>query len=289
MAARGAQRGERNAGIVSFSPEQHYDRIADAWPLLLGEEFHFGVFESGGGDLPTATARLTDLMLEAARIRPSDHVLDVGCGTGAPACRIASETGAQVTGISTSSEGVRAGRSRAAARGLSRRVSFELRDGTDSGFRDGAFTRAWALESSLLMRDRERLISEMARVLQEGGRLALCDQMLRRPLNLREVRRLREPLGVLRDVFGETRVESLTEYARLAERAGLVVDRQEDLTLRTRPTFARWRENAGRNREEVVALLGEDYWFKFLRSCDLLEAFWDDGTFGYGLLAAFKP
>ena len=36
----------------------------------------------------------------------------------------------------------------------------------------------------------------------------------------------------------------------------------------------------------VVALLGEDDWERFLRSCDVLEDFWDDGTLGYGLISA---
>jgi cyclopropane fatty-acyl-phospholipid synthase-like methyltransferase len=81
----------------------------------------------------------------------------------------------------------------------------------------------------------------------------------------------------------------LAEYARLAEHHGLSVEAQTDLTQATRPTFARWRENAERNRDQVVALIGTEDWQRFVDSCDVLEGFWDDGTLGYGLLVAAKP
>ena len=58
------------------------------------------------------------------------------------------------------------------------------------------------------------------------------------------------------------------------------------LTAATRPTFARWRENAARHRDTIVASIGEEDWQRFADSCDVLEGFWDDGTLGYGLPAA---
>ena len=274
---------------MSFAPSAHYDHVTEAWGLLLGDEFHVGVFEEGTPDLRTAAARLTQMMVEGARIGPDDHLLDVGCGTGAPAVYVARETGARVTGMSTSAEGIQAATRRAASEGLSDRVSFEVRDGMDNGFPDGSFSRSWALESSLLMRDRDRLISEMARVLAPGGRLALCDFMLMRPLDLKDLRRLRTELTLLRDVYGDVQMEPLEEYRRLAEKHGLQVDQADDLTAVTRPTFEYWRENANRTREPVTALVGDDYWRRFVESCDVLGRLWDDGLWGYGLLSASKP
>ena len=104
-----------------------------------------------------------------------------------------------------------------------------------------------------------------------------------------EVRRLREPLRLLRDVFGDARMEPLDQYLVMAERHGLAVEVETDLTDATRPTFTRWRENAERYRLEVVASLGFSDWVRFVQACDVLEAFWDDGTLGYGLLVAQRP
>jgi cyclopropane fatty-acyl-phospholipid synthase-like methyltransferase len=159
----------------------------------------------------------------------------------------------------------------------------------DNGFADASFDRVWVLESSHLMRERDRVVSECARVLRPGGRMALCDIILQRKLDLAEVRRLREPLKLLRAVFGDARMEPLGEYAALARAAGLVVDSELDLTSATLPTFTRWRENAREHRDQVVELMDEQSWQQFADSCDVLEGFWNDGTLGYGLLAAAKP
>jgi 27-O-demethylrifamycin SV methyltransferase len=273
---------------VSYEPATHYDRVTAAWGLLLGDELHYGVFRSPDEPLPDATRHLTEAMIDAAQLRSGLQVLDVGCGTGAPACALAAEFGVHVTGITTSAEGIEAARARAAAAGVSELTGFEQRDGMDNGFPDASFDRTWVLESSHLMRERDRLVSECARVLRPGGRLVLCDIILQRQLDLAEVRRLREPLRLLRLVFGDARMESLDEYARLAVAKGLRVEQQTDLTAATRPTFVRWRENAELHRDEVTELIGAEDWQRFVDSCDVLAGFWDDGTLGYGLLAAAK-
>ena len=274
---------------MSYEPATHYDRVTEAWTLLLGEELHYGVFASPDEPLAPATRRLTELMAEGAQIAAGMRVLDVGCGTGTPACHIAQTYGASVLGITTSDVGVESASERARAASLAELVSFENRDGMDNRLPDGSFDRVWVLESSHLMRDRARLIAECARVLCPGGRLVLCDIILQRPMPLPEVRRLREPLGLLRDVFGDARMEPLAEYRRLAEAEGLSVDRETDLTRATRPTFTRWRENASTHAAAVDALIGATDRERFAASCDVLERFWDDGTLGYGLIAAAKP
>jgi 27-O-demethylrifamycin SV methyltransferase len=83
-------------------------------------------------------------------------------------------------------------------------------------------------------------------------------------------------------------MEPLGLYAELARDNDLSADVELDLTRETRPTFARWRDNAERHREDVVAQLGEDDWARFVESTVVLEGFWDDGTLGYGLIAAAR-
>jgi 27-O-demethylrifamycin SV methyltransferase len=274
---------------VSYQPSTHYDRVTAAWTLLLGDELHYGVFERPDEQLAVATGRLTRLMSDAGRIEPGHEVLDVGCGTGAPACFLAAELAARVTGITTSVVGLAAARARATGEGLDGRVSFAQQDGMDNGFPDASFDRVWVLESSHLMPDRDRLLAECARVLRPGGRLVLCDIMLRRPMDFAEVRRLLRPLALLRDVFGDARMEPIAEYRRLAEASGLEVVVARDLTAETRPTFQCWRDNAERHHDEVASLLGEDDLRRFTEACDVLAGFWGDGTLGYGVLSAAKP
>jgi 27-O-demethylrifamycin SV methyltransferase len=271
---------------IDHEPGAHYDAVTAAWGLLLGDDLHYGVFDTGGEPLPAATAALTTLMVSAAQLEPGLDVLDVGCGSGTPACHLASAFDVRVVGITTSAVGVSVARERAEAAGLTRTVSFELRDGTDNGFPGQTFDRTWVLESSHLMRDRRRLIDECARVLRPNGRFVLCDIIRRRDIPFLEVRDRREAFQILRAVFGDAHMESLDVYSALATDAGLAVDSVEDLTQATLPTFDRWRANARTYKSEVVSLLGAGGLDDFVRSCDILEAFWQDGTFGYGLISA---
>lgn len=273
----------------TYDPSSHYDRVTEAWGLLLGPDLHYGDFSSGTANLLEATQALTDRMLDNAAFREGEKVLDVGCGTGNPASQIAARHPVEVVGVSTSQVGVESATARARDRGLDDRLSFAVRDGMDNGFEDGSFDVCWVLESSHLMRDRAALVSECARVLRAGGRVVLCDIMLQRPMPFEEVRRLREPLALLRDVFGDARMEQPSVYEELMTSSGLAVDNVVDLTEATRPTFEAWRTNAADHRDTVVDLIGEHSWQQFADSCDVLEQMWDDGTLGYGLIRATRP
>jgi cyclopropane fatty-acyl-phospholipid synthase-like methyltransferase len=274
--------------VVDYDPATHYDRITEAWSLLLGSELHYGLFETGSEPLETATAALTSLMIERAQLTSGLRVLDVGCGSGAPACRLAAEHGVDVLGITTSEVGVESATARAHSRGL-RGATFEVRDGTANGLPDESFDRIWVLESSHLMPDRAALVSECARVLRPGGRLALCDLVRRRDISFLEVKEKRADFAVLRSAFGAARMDPLAAYVELAVAAGLEPDHAEDLTAVTRPTFTRWRANLDRHRARVLDLLGDRSVVDFERSLSILDGFWGDGTLGYAIMSARKP
>lgn len=273
---------------AEYEPSAHYDHVTRAWGLLLGADLHYGLFTTGQETLPTATGALTTLMADVAELRSGQRVLDVGCGTGTPACKLAEQFDVRVVGITTSPVGVAAARHQAAERGLSEQVSFELRDGTDNGFDSESFDRVWVLESSHLMPRREHLVNECARVLKTGGRMALCDLVRHRDIPFRELRDRTAEFATLRAAFGEARMEPLATYVEFAQATGLAVDRVEDLSEQTLPTFDHWRRNAESHAAEVTEALGQQGLDDFVRSTEILESLWRDGTLGYGMFAAEK-
>ncbi|HEV7206724.1 MAG TPA: class I SAM-dependent methyltransferase [Jatrophihabitans sp.] len=274
--------------VDTHAPAAHYDRVTAAWGLLLGEELHYGLFRSGDEDLATATAQLTARMIEAAGFEPGQRVLDVGCGTGAPAARLAREFGVEVLGITTSAVGVAAATERARNEGLAT-ATFEVRDGTDNGLPPDSFDRVWVMESSHLMPDRPGLLRECARVLRPGGRLVLCDIIRRRPIPFQELRERRREFAVLRSAFGAARMDALEEYRAYAEAAGLGDVRCDDITQETLATFDRWQDNVDRHRDEVEAILGRPSVDDFEESLTILRSLWLEGTLGYGVLSASSP
>lgn len=267
-------------------PVKHYNYVADAWRYLLGEDLHYGYFENPDAPLPEATAALTGLMLRHADLGPGVAVLDVGCGRGHPAAQMAERYGCTVLGISTSSVCVERANEQAAQRGLANLARFEVRDGMDTQLEAGTFDRIWVMESSHLMPAKDRLLRETARLLRPGGKLILCDIMLRRPLQFPEVLERRADLQTLDAVFGKATMLEMAAYARLAEQAGYEIAAQLDISAEVRPTFDRWRENADTYRSEVEPLIGSDALRQFRESAGILSRFWAEGWLGYGLLVA---
>ena len=274
--------------VVDYDPATHYDRVTEAWGLLLGPELHYGVFDIGSEPLETATAALTARMVQQAELVPGLQVLDVGCGSGAPACRLVMDHDVEVLGITTSTVGVKVATARARELGLPG-ATFEVRDGTDNGLPDASFDRVWVLEASHLMPDREALVSECARVLRPGGRFVLCDIIRRREIPFLELKERRADFAVLRSAFGAARMDPLDGYVDLAVQAGLQLASAEDLTVATRPTFARWQSNLDLHRDRVLELLDEQSVRDFEESLRILDGFWGDGTLGYGIMSARKP
>jgi ubiquinone/menaquinone biosynthesis C-methylase UbiE len=109
--------------------------------------------------------------LEALDISASDRLLDVGCGTGA-ASRAAAEIGASVVGVDLSPKMISEAVTLAGRR---ENLTFEVADVEHLPFRDGRFTAVLCSNAFHHYPDPSRAVSEMARVLAPGGRLAIGD------------------------------------------------------------------------------------------------------------------
>lgn len=105
-------------------------------------------------------------VLEALRLAPGDHLLDVGCGGGL-LLRDALATGAAATGIDHSDEMVRLAHERAPG------ADVVLGRAEELPFADGAFTAVSMSVVFFFFPDPLRVLREARRVLAPRGRLAV--------------------------------------------------------------------------------------------------------------------
>jgi 27-O-demethylrifamycin SV methyltransferase len=243
-------RGRRTAGGVAA----YFDLITDEGRLFYGDSFHFGYFRTGSETLRQALDAHTDLVAEMARPRDGQHILDIGCGLGAPALRIAERYGCKITAVNISREQVRQGRLLIEQRRMSHQVSLVRGDARSLDFPDGSFDAIVCLEAAgdicLSEPDKERLLRELHRVLRPGGRVGFSDLALH----------TNPPPAddhTLRAVLYHRGEELVTDWPALFRRNGFTVIDCRDIIADTMPTWHRTQAIYEQRSSEVVERYGK--------------------------------
>jgi MPBQ/MSBQ methyltransferase len=138
-------------------------RVHDASFLSSLDEFHCLGLEATD-DL----ARLVGLARDA-------HVLDLGCGLGGPARRLAMKYGCRVVGIDITQPFLTIASGITETMGLNRSISFARCDATDFSFAGHPFDVGWMQVTAANVGNRTELYRNIHSVLREGGKLAIYD------------------------------------------------------------------------------------------------------------------
>lgn len=115
---------------------------------------------------------------EHAGIRSDMHVLEVGCGIGGGSRYLANELGCRVTAIDLTQECVDVARELTERCGLGGKTEFRQADATDMPFGEAEFDHVWSHNVTMNIGDKEKLVSEIARVLKPGGRYSCWELAL---------------------------------------------------------------------------------------------------------------
>lgn len=154
----------------------HYDELDPFYREVWGEHVHHGYWASGQESVTAATEALVDLVAERLYPAPGQRWCDIGCGYGAAAQRLAERFGLDVTGLTISGAQATRGAARRAERGS---LSIRREDWLTNRLPDASFANAYAIESSEHMTDKARFFDQAFRILEPGGRLAVCAWLAR--------------------------------------------------------------------------------------------------------------
>jgi cyclopropane-fatty-acyl-phospholipid synthase len=113
---------------------EHYDLGNDFYAEWLDPSMTYSsaLFENGETDLAAAQAQKYRRLCESLELKPGMSVLEIGCGWGGFAEIAAGEFGANVTGITLSTEQLAYAQERIAKAGLSDKVTLRLQDYRDT-------------------------------------------------------------------------------------------------------------------------------------------------------------
>ena len=223
-----------------------------------------------GDDLGQSGWLRTDELAQFAEwlgLHAGSRLLDIGCGAGGPALRLAETTGASVVGVDILPEAVAAATQLAQERRVGDRASFVQVDaGSRLPFEDASFDAALSIDAICHVPERLKMLEELHRVLAVGGRVVFTDPTIVTGLVTSDEIAVRSSIGVY--VYS---TEAANEHL-LAE-AGFELLRREDRTESMEVIAGRWHDARLEFRDALVADEGEETFEgvqRFLSTCHLL-------------------
>jgi cyclopropane-fatty-acyl-phospholipid synthase len=236
----------RDAAAVSY----HYDVGNDFYRMVLGPSMVYScaVWDDESVGLDAAQEAKLDLVCRKLGLRPGARLLDVGCGWGSLALHAAQHYGAQVLGITLSTQQATLARKRLAEAGLTDRVDIRVQDYREVA--DGPFDAI----SSVGMAEhvgRAQLpvyVSRLTDLLRPGGRL------LNHAIAWNAGETTWDPdTFIARYVFPDGELISLGDMIRTLEATGLEVLDVEALRQHYALTLRAWVDNLEKQWDEAVA------------------------------------
>ncbi len=143
------------------------------------EQVRRDAFDEDIGQNSWLTATEQDAFGQWLNLSPGQALLDVACGSGGPALRIAAMTGVSVIGVDVHERAIATGNALAAERGLAHAAEFRVAAAAEPlPFSDGTFDAITCIDAINHLPDRRRVIAEWARLLKPAGRLLFTDPII---------------------------------------------------------------------------------------------------------------
>jgi cyclopropane-fatty-acyl-phospholipid synthase len=268
--ANGRKRSQRNVA-------HHYDLSGELYRLFLDNDRQYSCayFPRPGMSLEAAQAAKKRHIAAKLCLEPGQRVLDIGSGWGGLAFTLAEECGAQVLGVTLSTEQLACAKERAARRGLDRALRFELKDYRDVGGRFDRIVSVGMFEH-VGPSDYQTFFDTIARLLGDDGVAVLhtIGTFAGPEPNNAWIEKYIFPGGV---------IPALSQISPAVERSGLILTDLEVMRLHYADTLKVWRERFAANRDRVRELYDE----RFCRMWELYLAGAEAG-FREGSLVVFQ-
>jgi cyclopropane-fatty-acyl-phospholipid synthase len=260
----------------------HYDLGNDFYRRWLDGSMLYSsaLWDETTPSLEAAQAGKLDRIVELSALAGGESVLEIGCGWGALAARLAEAGAGRVTGITLSPSQLAWARDVVAARGLDGAVDLRLQD-----YRDVAesFDRIVSIEMFEAVGEAwwPTYFGTLARALKPGGRAVL--QVISIADDRFEDYR-RDTDFIQKHVFPGGFLPSKPAFAEAVAAAGLRLEAAEHFGLSYAETLAEWRQRFHDNWDEIAPLGFDErfrrLWDYYLAYC---EAGFREGAIDVGL------
>jgi len=250
---------------------EHYDLGNNFYQLWLDPSMTYSSarFESATQTLEEAQDGKYEALCRKLKLRPGDHVLEIGCGWGGFAVHAAKHHGCRVTGVTISEAQAEYARKRVAAAGLDGQIEIRIQD-----YRHitGKYDKIASIEMLEAVGDKyhDSFFAKCAEVLTADGLLGV--QMITVP-DCRYAS-LKEGVDwIQRHIFPGSLLLSVGRINSVLMKTGdLFMHDLEDMGADYARTLSTWHENFNAVSDQVKALGFDDpfirTWNYYLKYCE---------------------
>jgi len=154
----------------------HYDANYGNFQADLYAEIRREAFGEDIGQSSWITADEQDRFLAPLELSAGKALLDIACGSGGPALRMAAKTGCSLVGVDLHEQAISTAKALALQQGLADRAVFQVANASERlPFPDGQFDAITCIDAINHLPNRPRVVSDWARILKPGGRLLFTD------------------------------------------------------------------------------------------------------------------
>jgi cyclopropane-fatty-acyl-phospholipid synthase len=231
----------------------HYDLDGRLYALFLDRDWQYSCayFETPRASLEDAQLAKKRHLAAKLLVGRGQRVLDIGSGWGGLGLYLAEMTGADVTGVTLSTEQLQVSNARAAEKGLTDSARYLLQDYRDV---EGPFDRivSVGMFEHVGVDFYDTFFRHCAALLTEDGVMVLHS------IGRSEGPDATNP-WIAKYIFPGGYIPALSEVLPAIERSGLLVCDVEILRLHYAETLKAWRERFMANRKEAVRLYDERF------------------------------
>ncbi len=272
-------------GVRKDSIRNHYQLGTLFYRLLWGPHIHHGLW-NGNESAQVAQCQLTDTLADLASISSADQLVDIGCGMGGSAIRLAKLRGCDVTGVTLS----RVQRHWAAVSSklsrVGKRTRFMTADAEQVSFAAESFDVVWSVECTEHLFDKPEFFRRAIEWLRPGGRIAICVWFAGEDTSSPELRLQCEEVC---QRFVCPSLASRAEYVGWLTDNAMQIVHNEVWTQRVMRTWEICKQRVQRSGVRHLAQLVDREQVNFIDGFDTLLNAYRSGAMQYGAIVAEKP
>ena len=241
--------------------EEYYNSTpADEFYFKIwgGDHIHVGIYNHSKESIKDASPRIVQMMASKLNLNTNIKLLDLGSGYGGATRYLAKNFGFQVTCLNLSKTQNERNRSLNKKQNLDNLITVVEGNFEDIPYPEDSFNIVWSQDAIVHSANRELVVQEVVRVLNDSGEFIFTDLMQTNDC----------PKSILKPVLDRIQLDSLGSFGFYVEQGrkfGVKKTEVQDLSEHLTTHYQRVMEETQDRYNEMVEVCGKEYIDKMIQ------------------------